>query len=172
MLWCAALIDIERRVEMNYKETYELLLQTLCESYRKMLKLLDQLECFDELLAEISSKHRPDTRKLCAITTQQERLIQNLDQLSILIEQLHERLDPMSELCHEVFVHPMYQHMEDLQLLSYYRIRTVINKEDINNPDIIVRLSNYRESLELDAQIEEVPMSERQVFMFVPDRKN
>ena len=78
----------------------------------------------------------------------------------------------MSELCHEVFVHPMYQHMEDLQLLSYYRIRTVINKEDINNPDIIARLSNYRESLELDAQIEEVPMSERQVFMFVPDRKN
>ena len=66
----------------------------------------------------------------------------------------------------------MYQHMEDLQLLSYYRIRTVINKEDINNPDIIARLSNYRESLELDAQIEEVPMSERQVFMFVPDRKN
>lgn len=157
---------------MNFRETYETLLEALCESYRKMLKILDQIEGFDDILAKLSCQHRPDVSKICAITTQKERLIQRLDGFSILVEQLHGQLDPICELCQEVRIHPLYKHMEDLQILNYYRIRTVINKEDINNPDVMRRLADYKESLELDVKIDEVPMSERQIFMFVPDKKN
>jgi len=59
----------------------------------------------------------------------------------------------------------MYLHLTDLQLLVYYYIRQVINKEDINNPEIISRLNEYKESLELDKAISEVPESQKQVFM-------
>ena len=62
--------------------------------------------------------------------------------------------------------------MEDLQLLVYYYIRKVINKEDINNPDILARLNDYKESLELDLILEQVPESQKQVFLFVPNKKN
>ena len=59
----------------------------------------------------------------------------------------------------------MYLHLTDLQLLVYYYIRQVINKEDINNPEIISRLNEYKKSLELDKAISEVPESQKQVFM-------
>ena len=66
----------------------------------------------------------------------------------------------------------MYLHLNDLQLLVYYYIRQVINKEDINNPDIINRLNDYKESLELDKALSEVPESQKQVFMLVPEKRN
>lgn len=157
---------------MEYKQIYENLLRTLCNAYGKMFKLLEGVERCDGELSRLSSQNRPDVDEVREVTMYKEQLILTLDKISIALEPVHKQLDGMKELCQEVSVHPLYYHMEDLQILTYYYIRRVINKEDINNPDIVRRLNDYKESLELDKAISEVPQSQRQVYMFVPDRKN
>ena len=137
-----------------------------------MFRLLEGIEQCDDELARLSLQNRPDVDEVNDVTAYKERLICTLDQISLAIDPLHKQLDGIMELCQEVSVHPMYRHMEDLQILTYYYIRKVINKEDINNPDIISRLNSYKESLELDKAISEVPQSQRQVYMFVPDKKS
>ncbi len=157
---------------MEYRQIYENLLKTLCNAYRKMFRLLEGIEQCDDELTRLSLENRPDVDEVNDVTAYKERLICTLDQISLAIDPLHKQLDGIMELCQEVSVHPMYRHMEDLQILTYYYIRKVINKEDINNPDIISRLNSYKESLELDKAISEVPQSQRQVYMFVPDKKS
>ena len=155
---------------MEYRKIYENLLKTLCNAYRKMFRFLEGIEQCDAELSRLSEQNRPDVDEVSGVTSCKERLICTLDQVSLAIEPLHEQLDGIMELCQEVDAHPMYHHMEDLQILTYYYIRKVINKEDINNPSIISRLNSYKESLELDKAISEVPQSQRQVYMFVPDK--
>lgn len=155
---------------MEYRQIYENLLKTLCNAYRKMFRFLEGIEQCDAELSRLSEQNRPDVDEVSGVTSCKERLIYTLDQVSLAIEPLHEQLDGIMELCQEVDAHPMYHHMEDLQILTYYYIRKVINKEDINNPSIISRLNSYKESLELDKAISEVPQSQRQVYMFVPDK--
>lgn len=156
---------------MDYRQTYENLLQTLCNAYNKMFRILEQIEKCDEVLSFLSALNRPEVDEVCMITSQKERLVEALDHLSIAIEPVHAQLDGISALCHEATVHPLYYHMEDLQLLTYYYIRKVINKEDIKNPEITRRLNDYKESLELDVKISEIPQSQRQVFMLIPNEK-
>lgn len=154
---------------MEYRQIYENLLKTLCNAYRKMFRLLEGIEQCDADLSRLSLQNRPDVGEVSDVTSYKERLICTLDQISLAIEPLHKQLDNIMELCQEVDAHPMYHHMEDLQILTYYYIRKVINKEDINNPNIINRLNSYKESLELDKAISEVPQSQRQIYMFVPE---
>ncbi|MFG6369390.1 MAG: hypothetical protein K1W16_13430 [Lachnospiraceae bacterium] len=156
---------------MGYQQKYENLLQTLCYAYEKMFCLLEGIGQCDEKLASLSVMHRPNVEEVHNITFYKERLIATLDQLSIAVEPIHEQLDGISELCQEVNSHPLYCRMEDLQILTYYNIRKIINKEDINNPDIIHRLNSYKESLELDAILNAIPESQKQVFMLIPERK-
>lgn len=157
---------------MDYRETYENLLRALCKAYDKMFLILEQIEQCDEMLAALSQENRPDVDHVLAIATQTERLIESLDHISLAIQPVHIQLDGIKALCQEVTSNPLYGHMEDLQLLVYYYIRKVINKEDINNPDILARLNDYKESLELDLILEQVPESQKQVFLFVPNKKN
>lgn len=157
---------------MEYRQIYENLLTTLCNAYNKMFKLLEGIEQCDRELARLSALNRPDVNEICSITSHKDQLLNTLDKISLAIEPVHQQLDGIRELCQEVCTHRLYHRMEDLQLLTYYYIRKVINREDINNPDIISRLNDYKESLELDKAISEVPQSERQVYMFVPDHKN
>ena len=157
---------------MDYRETYENLLRALCKAYDKMFLILEQIEQCDEMLAALSQENRPDVDHVLAIATQTERLIESLDHISLAIQPVHIQLDGIKALSQEVTSNPLYGHMEDLQLLVYYYIRKVINKEDINNPDILARLNDYKESLELDLILEQVPESQKQVFLFVPNKKN
>ena len=157
---------------MDYRETYENLLRALCKAYDKMFLILEQIEQCDEMLAALSQENRPDVDHVLAIATQTERLIESLDHISLAIQPVHIQLDGIKALCQEVTSNPLYGHMGDLQLLVYYYIRKVINKEDINNPDILARLNDYKESLELDLILEQVPESQKQVFLFVPNKKN
>lgn len=161
-----------RRIHMEYRQKYENLLQTLCNAYNQMFKLLESVEQCDKELARLSRINRPGVEEVCRVTEYKERLIVTLDQISIATEPLHNQLDGIRTLCQEVDGHPMYLHLSDLQLLVYYYIRQVINKEDINNPDIINRLNDYKESLELDKVLSEVPQSQKQVFMLVPEKRN
>ncbi|MDE6221960.1 MAG: hypothetical protein K2G51_16295 [Lachnospiraceae bacterium] len=156
---------------MEYRQKYENLLQTLCNAYNKMFQLLECVEQCDRELARLSQVNRPSVEEVCRVTEYKERLITTLDQISIAIDPIHDQLDGIRALCQEIDQHSMYLHLTDLQLLVYYYIRQVINKEDIRNPDIIRRLNDYKESLELDKALSEVPESERQVFMLVPEKK-
>ena len=157
---------------MDYRETYENLLRALCKAYDKMFLILEQIEQCDEMLAALSQENRPDVDHVLAIATQTERLIESLDHISLAIQPVHIQLDGIKALCQEVTSNPLYGHMEDLQLLVYYYIQKVINKKEINNPDILDRLNSYKESLELDLILEQVPESQKQVFLFVPNKKN
>lgn len=156
---------------MEYRQKYESLLQTLCNAYNKMFQLLEGVEQCDKELARLSLINRPSVEEVCRVTQYKERLIITLDQISIAIDPLHDQLDGLRTLCQEIDNHSMYLHLTDLQLLVYFYIRQVINKEDINNPDIVSRLNDYKESLELDRALSEVPASQKQVFMLVPEKK-
>ena len=156
---------------MEYRQKYESLLQTLCNAYNKMFKLLECVEHCDQELTRLSRINRPSVEEVCRITEYKERLIVTLDQISSAIDPVHDQLDGIRALCQEIDSHPMYLHLNDLQLLVYYYIRQVINKEDINNPEIIDRLNYYKESLTLDKALSEVPESQKQIFMLMPDKK-
>lgn len=157
---------------MEYRQKYESLLQTLCNAYNKMFQLLEGVEQCDKELARLSLINRPSVEEVCRVTEYKERLIVTLDQISLAIDPLHDQLDGLRALCQEIDSHSMYLRLTNLQLLVYYYIRQVINKEDINNPDIIKRLNDYKESLALDKALSEVPESHKQFFMLVPEKKN
>ncbi len=65
----------------------------------------------------------------------------------------------------------MYKYLENLQLLTYYRINAIMNEEAVTTPQVIDKLTACKESMELDLMISEVPKEQRQIFMFVPDKK-
>ena len=45
----------------------------------------------------------------------------------------------------------------------------VIQKEDSNNPTIVNKLTQYKEKLEIDIKIREIPMAKRKIFFIRPD---
>ena len=156
---------------MDYRKTYELLLNNLCSAYRKMLKILDKIDGFDRLLNDVSDERRPDADFVYAVATQKERMIARLDGISIEVEELHVKLENMMSLCQQIAELPMYKYLENLQLLTYYRINAIMNEEAVTTPQVIDKLTACKESMELDLMIREVPEEQRQVFMFVPDKK-
>lgn len=156
---------------MDYRKTYELLLNDLCSAYRNMLEILEKIEEFDKLLDDVSDERRPDADFVYAIATQKERSIARLDGISVEVESNHVKLENLMSLCQEIATLPMYKYMENLQLLTYYRINAIMNDEAVVTPQVIDKLTACKESMELDLQISEVPKEQRQVFMFVPDKK-
>lgn len=156
---------------MDYRKTYELLLNNLCSAYRKMLKILDKIDGFDRLLNDVSDERRPDADFVYAVATQKERMIARLDGISIEVEELHVKLENMMSLCQQIAELPMYKYLENLQLLTYYRVNAIMNEEAVTTPQVIDKLTACKESMELDLMIREVPEEQRQVFMFVPDKK-
>lgn len=156
---------------MNCRRTYELLLNELCGAYHKMLKILDKIEGFDKLLNEVAGERRPDADFVLAIATQKERLLEQLDGLSIEVEERHVKLENLMSLCQEIAELPVYKYMENLQLLNYCRINAIMNEEAIETPQVIDKLTACKESMELDLMISEVPAEQKQVFMFMPDRR-
>lgn len=156
---------------MDYRQVYEILLQTQCASYQNMLDLLTRIERLDESLAALSAQNRPDVGKIGAITAQKEYLIGRLDSLSLHAKQAHEELQGLSGLCQEITAHPLCQRMEALKLAAYQRVNAVIEKEDVHNPNIIKRLEDYKEALTLDIKIKDIPLSKRQLFVFIPNKR-
>ncbi len=156
---------------MDYRTTYERLLNNLCIAYRKMLKILDKIDSFDRLLNDVSDERRPDADFVYAIATQKERMIAQLDGISIDVEKLHVKLENVMSLCQQIAELPMYKYLENLQLLTYYRINAIMNEEAVTTPQVIDKLIACKESMELDLMISEVPEEQKQVFMFIPDKK-
>ena len=156
---------------MDYRKTYELILSNLCSAYRKMLSILDKIDGFDRLLNDVSDERRPDANLVYAIAAQKERMIAQLDSISVEVEELHVKLENMMSICQQIEELPMYKYLENLQLLTYYRINAIMNEEAVTTPQVIDKLTACKESMELDLMISEVPKEQRQIFMFVPDKK-
>ncbi len=156
---------------MDYRKTYELILNNLCNAYRKMLSILDKIDGFDRLLNDVSDERRPDANLVYAIAAQKERMIAQLDSISVEVEELHVKLENMMSICQQIEELPMYKYFENLQLLTYYRINAIMNEEAVTTPQVIDKLTACKESMELDLMISEVPKEQRQIFMFVPDKK-
>lgn len=114
---------------MEYRQKYESLIQTLCKAYNKIFRLLEGVEQCDKELARLSRINRPSVEEVCRVTEYKERLIVTMDQISIAIDPIHDQLDGIRALCQEIDSHPMYLHLNDLQLLVYYYIRQVINRK-------------------------------------------
>ena len=65
--------------------------------------------------------------------------------------------------------HPLYLRMEQLQTMAQEELEQVIQKEDSNNPTIVNKLTQYKEKLEIDIKIREIPMAKRKIFFIRPD---
>ena len=156
---------------MDYRKTYELILNNLCSAYRKMLSILDKIDGFDRLLNDVSDERRPDANLVYAIAAQKERMIAQLDSISVEVEELHVKLENMMSICQQIEELPMYKYLENLQLLTYYRINAIMNEEAVTTPQVIDKLTACKESMELDLMISEVPKEQRHIFRFVPDKK-
>lgn len=157
---------------MINRQTYETLLKTLCEAYRVILKLFERVNEYDSIIIELAKECKTNSGYVCTVISQKEQLIAQIEKVSVCIEQMHAELDGIIALHNEVCCHPMYQHMEDLQKLTFYRMDTLLNKEDVNNPQVINNLTECKESFELDKKISEVPAEKRQIFMLVPEKEH
>ena len=60
--------------------------------------------------------------------------------------------------------------MEQLQTMAREELEQVIQKEDSNNPSIVSKLTQYKEKLEMDIKIREIPMEKRKIFFIRPDK--
>ena len=155
---------------MDYRQTYETLLKTQCDSYQQILHLLTNIsKCDDELFAT-STSEVPDIKKVQAITLKKERLIQSLDTLSLDTEAAKSQISDILLLCSEFSSHPLYLRMEQLQNIAREQLQHVLEKEDINNPPITNNLTEYKEKLETELKIRDIPMEKRQIFFVFPGK--
>lgn len=155
---------------MNYKEIYEIILKTICENDRRILDLLAHITRCDDILYETSMQEIPNHHIIQSMTTQKERLLQQLEDATSDEEKYMVQLNNISSLCTEVTVHPLYLKMELLHDTISKRMELVLRKEDNNNPAIVSRLENYQDKLELDLRISEVPMEKRRIFYLYPNQ--
>ena len=155
---------------MDYRQTYETLLKAQCDSYQQILHLLTNISrCDDELFAT-STSVIPDMKKVQAITLKKERLIQSLDTLSLDTEAAKSQISDILLLCSEFSSHPLYLRMEQLQDIAREQLQHVLVKEDTNNPSITNNLTEYKEKLETELKIRDIPMEKRQIFFVFPGK--
>ena len=114
--------------------------------------------------------NEPDTNMLHSITQQKEQLIEHLDKLSLDTEHAKFQLCDILDVCCDISMHPFYQRMEQLQELAQMELQALLEKEDQNNPTIIRRLTTYKERLETDIKIREIPMEKRKIFFVFPQK--
>ena len=155
---------------MDYKQSYEILLKTICENDKRMLQLLTQVNCCDDALLEISLQDAPNPAHLQAVNMKKERLIQQLENLSADEEKYAGQLNSIASLCNEVTSHPLYTKMNLLHTALCDRMKLVLHKEDASNPLITSQLSEYQEKLEMDIRIQEVPREKRHIFYVYPNK--
>lgn len=148
----------------SYKEKFEILLNTQCEFFRKMLRVLEHIKSYDKMLSELCKECRPSPEKIHYVTTQKERLIEGLDKLSVCAENIQPQIESMLSLCPELELSNAYPKMLELQNITLNKIENVIYNEDVQNPEIIDSLNEYKETLELDVKIEQIPMKNRKMF--------
>lgn len=153
---------------MEEKQVYEIIIKTQCEEYRQMLLLMNRIIRADEVLRDISLAQTLDTNKLHDITMQKEELVNKLDALSLHIPQTTKLLADASFALLHIENTPTFQQMKLLERKCQEKLTRLLEQEDQNNPAISAHLQSYKERLELDIKISEVPMEKRQIFFVNP----
>ena len=143
---------------MDYRQTYEILLKTICENDKRILQLLAHISQCDDMLLELSLQACPNPVTLQAITLKKDRLIEQLENASADEEQYVSQLSSIASLCNEVHA------------AISERMKLVLHKEDASNPLITSQLSEYQEKLEMDIRIQEVPREKRHIFYVYPNK--
>ena len=154
---------------MDYRQTYELLLKSQCDAYEQMLYAITQISECDDILFQSSTTETPDVKSVQEITCKKEFYIKKLDKLSLETEQEKRRIADILYLYNDYHFHPLYHRMEQLQSIAREELEQVIKKEDSNNPSIVSKLTQYKEKLEMDIKIREIPMEKRKIFFIHPD---
>lgn len=155
---------------MNYRQNYEMLLKSQCDAYEQMIYAIAQISECDDTLLKSSTGETPDVKKVQEITAKKEFYIQKLDKLSLETEQAKGRIADILYLYNDYHSHPFYLRMEQLQEMAREQLAQVIKKEDSNNPSITSKLTQYKEKLEMDIKIREIPMEKRKIFFIRPDK--
>ena len=154
---------------MDYRQNYEIFLKTQCDAYQQMLFAITQISECDDILLSSSTAETPDVDAIQAITSKKDYYIQMLDKLSLETEQEKRRIADILYLYNNFHFHPLYLRMEQLQTMAREELEHVIKKEDTNNPTIVSKLTQYKEKLEIDIKIREIPMAKRKIFFIRPD---
>ena len=154
---------------MDYRQNYEIFLKTQCDAYEQMLFAITQISACDDILLSSSTTETPDVDAIQAITSKKDYYIQKLDKLSRETETEKRRIADILYLYHDFHFHPLYLRMEQLQTMAQEELEQVIQKEDSNNPTIVNKLTQYKEKLEIDIKIREIPMAKRKIFFIRPD---
>ncbi len=164
-------IYLERSMKMDYRQNYEMLLKVQCDAYEQMLYAITQISECDDILLNSSTIETPDVDAVQHATAKKDYYIENLDKLSLETEKEKHRIADILYLYNDFHFHPLYQRMEQLQTMAREELEQVIKKEDTNNPSIVTKLTQYKEKLETDIKIREIPMEKRKIFFIHPDKK-
>lgn len=151
-------------LSMNHREAYEELLEIQCETFSKIIYFIHQLEKFDISLHIQAAKNCPNIDAIQEITMQKETLIQSLDILSQSASTAQVEIYKYQLEFLDSFSHPLYLKLEALERMAMDKLDELVSKEDTENPNTIKHLNAYKERLELDIKIKEVPMEKRQIF--------
>lgn len=149
---------------MSQRETYEKLLEMQCETFSKMIYLIQQIKKCDSNLRTEIQNHTPDLNAIEEITLQKESLIQSLDILSKSASTAQLEIHKYQLEFLDAFSHPLYLKLEALENMAMDKLNDLVSIEDSQNPTMIQQLTAYKERLELDIKIKEVPMEKRQIF--------
>lgn len=155
---------------MDYRENYEKLLKSQCDAYEQMIYAITLISECDDNLLKCSTCDTPDIKQIPEITAKKEYYVQKLDKLSLETEQAKGRIADILYLYSSYNLHPFYLRMEQLQEMAREQLEQVIKKEDSNNPSIVSKLTQYKEKLETDIKIREIPMEKRKIFFIYPDK--
>ena len=157
-------------MEMDYKQNYEILLKSQCDAYEQMLYAITQISECDDTLLKSSTCITPDVKAVQEVTAKKDYYIKKLDKLSLEIEQEKRRIADILYLYNDFNFHPLYLRMEQLQAMAREELEQIIKKEDSNNPSIVSMLTQYKEKLEMDIKIREIPMEKRKIFFIRPEK--
>lgn len=154
---------------MEHEPIYEILLKTQCYSYNQVLYLLERISrCDDGLLIE-ASKDNPSVQKISDFTSHKNDLISEIDRITLSIQQNQIKLNGVMSLVVNASSHPLLERLQLLQELVTKKIDYVILEEDRENTYLCDSLTKYKERLELDKAISEVPMEKRKIFFYNPN---
>ena len=149
---------------MESRESYEMLMEAQCRNEEKLLYLLSQVKNYDLLLLEETAKYSPDCGALEYVTIQKDRLVKQMDALSIEIVKTQALIEEASESFLDGKTHPLYQKLQVVKEIVAETFDDVLAAEDIASTGIAENLTTYKERLLLEDQLKKVPQSKRQVF--------
>lgn len=149
---------------MNHRSSYEQMLEAQCANHGKIHSLLDKIAEYDHWLLLEAKKQLPDTSAIEYCNIQKNRIIQQLDALTKEVSKLQYCIEEEAALLLDGMTHPLSIRLSKIQELTSAKFHEVLQAEDQNNPEIFHNLSSLRERLILDAKMQAVPPSQRQIF--------